>query len=164
MSYRELKNKITGIIKVLKKDFRVTLRGELKDQYFRDIIGGLVAERLQTEGKDSTGKALRTDQAILKGNRAYSPNHPNKAFEPFVNLYETGAMINSVQIIYRQNEIYAKYDLKKGKGNVFDNFELSYTSEKDFHDKVFSLSQDEIDILNSHLLTRIIKFYEKIFN
>lgn len=169
MSFNSFIKKIKEIKTRLKKTPKILIKEFLKESFFEDLIFALISERITKTGTDSKGEKLRTDGAIFSqsfgggvASQVYSPANKKKKDRNHVDLYETGHLLNSGKLIVTKNKIVAKYDLKKSDGSVYDNFQLSYSSKKEFEEVVFSIDADELKIINDHLYRRIIKYYATI--
>lgn len=136
------------------------------NQYIKDFILHNIYQRITQHGTDSYGDKLRTDKARggsegTAYGKAYSPHHPTKSGNSHVNLYETGTMFNTMKVVVSKNEINVNVNLTAGKdSSVYENFKVSYATEKDFKDIVFSLDDSEINNLNNILLNELEKEYK----
>jgi hypothetical protein len=157
---------LKDISKKLSVPPRNVVFGIIKNEvFFQNLITDLISDRIKDEGTDSEGKKLRTDSSkIYAGAKVYSPFNKDKRNRSHVDLYQTGALLASGKVIVKRNVIIAKYKLKKSDGSVYDNFELSYPSEQDFEEKVFSLSDDDLEVFNEYLGKRLKDYYLQVLS
>lgn len=138
------------------------------DPFFKEFILNIIYSRVTSLGTDSDSKKLRTDKAILssdEGGLVYSPNNKKKRNYNHVDLLDSGEMFESMSLLIKKNSIIINANLKGSKKtNVFENFQLSYRSEKEFKDLVFSLTIEEIDDLNELLNKGLDVFLKNEFN
>lgn len=141
-----------------------------EDEYFQQLILHSIYSRVKNKGEDIRGIKLRTDKAIQAnensgGNRFYSPRNKTKSRQRHVDLYMSGYMFNTMQVILKKKSIVVGVDLITNKSSsVYQNFTVMYSSQQQFKDLIFSLNQREINDLNDKLSERMNKYLKEVFN
>lgn len=121
-------------------------------EYIREWIIETVQNRLYDSGEDSEGQELQTDIAKMqrKGfnyslNTRKIKRSEGKKFSN-VTLKDTGEFYESWQIAAKKTFAEIKANFKKDGGNIFENFQDSYTNQSDFEKKILSLSTEEMNV------------------
>lgn len=140
-------NDIELLISQLKSfDVSAIIADILKDKRLGFIIITTIQERLESEGKDANNKSLKTDIGkSSKGTGIYAKKTVSikrKSGQPTdrVTLKDTGEFYNSFRSKVKANELSLTADFR----NIYDNFQDSFNSEKEFQSAILDLTDQEL--------------------
>lgn len=130
----------------------------LKDKILGHVIITTIQDRLESEGKDSSGQSLRTDFGKASGGTGFyarktvSIKRIKGQPSDRVTLKDTGEFYNSFRSQIKANEL----GLTASFRNIYDNFQDSFNSEKDFQNAILGLTDQELDtIFNNYIYPKI---------
>ena len=127
-------------------DVSALIADTLKDNRLGRIIITTIQERLESEGKDSEGKSLKTDFGkSSRGTGFYAKKTVSikKAKgQPTdrVTLKDTGEFYQSFRSQIKANELGLTADFR----NIYENFQDSFSNESQFQEAILGLTDSEL--------------------
>lgn len=112
-------------------------------QDIKDRLIASVQARLEFEGITASGLKLKTDRAIEQDQGLVYSGFNEKAENKFVDLLDTRDFYLSFNVESKANNILIDADFEKKDGNIFDNFQHSFSSQKDFEKEILTPIIDE---------------------
>ena len=107
-----------------------------------------VRNRLENQGVDSDIKKLQTDRAKQQNQKFYSKRTQQIKRDKgqridHVTLKDSGKFHDDIKIELTENSLEITSDFEKANGNIYENFQQSYDSEKEFEQKILDLDFNE---------------------
>lgn len=121
-----------------------------KDKGLQDAILKSIQTRLRTKGTDKDNFKLRTNTAtrgFTTGGFYSKTTEGIKKILDKVNLLDTGKLYSSMTARAVRGGLDLSADFQKGSENVWDNFTVMYSSQKEFEDAIMNLSRDNYDTI-----------------